>query len=611
MTSDMAPGNRQDVLVSDRDLFIGYRIRVIYIGLLVSWLAVIAYAVAASRSDGPDDGQLLINVLLLAGGVALLTVTPWRSVLATRFGDPLILVWCTLGVVGLLLGDELRSDEPIVAAFLSVIIFAGALLVSPVTLTFIGAIAASGYLIALDRSPVTLTTGQVAARLLAFLLAMGFTLITARGISRELRVTRQQLDALDDESQAIEQRRQELDQLYAVSRTIGMGSKLAEVLPELVGRVVTAVNAKIGLVFLYRPDQEALDLISPVWVAGHTLKAEGYTLPLTDPGSVQRVFTSGEPLVRNDLVHAGPADALLTDLDTTRVAAVPLRIEARPIGVLMVADKATGNFNQDDIESLESLAGPSALVLNQMSRYEEAQETGEKMAELAQLKTDFVSVVSHELRTPLTSIIGSLKTLQRPELAPPSESARDLIGTAERQANRLRTLIEDLLVVSRLDNQALPVRPVALDLATFLKEVISDIPATTGRVNLEPLTEQITLEADPDHLRRIVTNLVENAIKYSQDSPIEVAVRSKHVEVWISVIDHGHGIPYELHDLIFQRFTQVERHETRGAGGTGLGLSIVRGLSEAMGGRVWFEPTVGGGATFTVAMPRLSAARPT
>ena len=81
------------------------------------------------------------------------------------------------------------------------------------------------------------------------------------------------------------------------------------------------------------------------------------------------------------------------------------------------------------------------------------------MAELAQMKTDFVSVVSHELRTPLTSIIGSLKTLQRPELAPSVPSARELVTTAERQAHRLRALIEDLLVVSRLDNRALPMRP--------------------------------------------------------------------------------------------------------------------------------------------------------
>jgi two-component system OmpR family sensor kinase len=78
----------------------------------------------------------------------------------------------------------------------------------------------------------------------------------------------------------------------------------------------------------------------------------------------------------------------------------------------------------------------------------------------------------------------------------------------------------------------------------------------------------------------------------------------------LAVVDHGTGIPYELHDHIFQRFTQAQHHETRLQGGTGLGLSIVRGLTETMGGRVWYEPTVGGGATFTVALPQSSRSEP-
>jgi signal transduction histidine kinase len=325
---------------------------------------------------------------------------------------------------------------------------------------------------------------------------------------------------------------------------------------------------------------------------------------------VQRVFTSGEPLVRNDLGVSGPEDELLTDLETSNVVAVPLRIENRAIGVLMVADKGDGDFSRDDADRLEALAGPSALVLNQISRYEEATETGMKMAELAQLKTDFVSVVSHELRTPLTSIIGSLKTLQRPELAPAAPTARDLVSTAERQANRLRSLIEDLLVVSRLDNQALPVRPTPTSVVDVANEVTRDLPNARGVVEITAAGRIPLMEVDPDHVRRILTNLVENALKYAPHSSIEVMVRSYGTEVWISVIDHGLGIPYELHEHIFEPFTQVNRHETRGSGGTGLGLSIVRGLSEAMGGRVWFEPTVGGGATFTVALPVASVVRP-
>ena len=389
-----------------------------------------------------------------------------------------------------------------------------------------------------------------------------------------------------------------------MSRTIGLGSNLAEVLPELVGRLARAVDAKVGLVLLYRPASETLEAMSPIWVAGHTVKVHSYSLALIEAGLPQRVFTSGDPAMNNAVQTGEYEDALLTDLQPRSIAVVPLRIEARPIGLLL------GPFSVEDLETLEALAGPAALVLNQMARYEEARAAGEKMAELAKLKTDFVSVVSHELRSPLTSIIGSLTTLQRPELAPENSNARELIATATKQANRLRTLIEDLLVVSRLEVSSMPTRPESLAAHTFVEEVVEGIPGVEGRVTVTIDDDLIRIEADPDHLSRVLTNLVDNALKYAGDTPIEVTARSVNDETWIAVVDHGAGIPYELRDHIFDRFTQVQHHETRSRGGSGLGLSIVRGLAEAMRGRVWYEPTIGGGATFTVAIPAAQGRTP-
>jgi signal transduction histidine kinase len=595
--------------VFDRDRFIDFRLQVVRLGLVACWLALGAGVVLAAR-DGRMAEELILRFAILAGSLLMLTLVPWRRLLRGRLGDPAIALWCMLIVVAEVVLTDESADEPLAAAFLGVIVFASALLVMPAALALIAIMAVTGYGVALGGVPSSMTALAIGARLGAFLGTTVFAIIAAKGISRELETASTQLDQLDEVSRRLEDEQRELDQLYAVSRTIGVGSNLAEVLPELVGRVASAVGGKLGIVFLYRADEEALQLMSPVWVAGQTVEADGYNLPLTDRGMVQRVFTSGEPLVRNDLGLSGPEDELLTDLETSNVVAVPLRIENRAIGVLMVADKGDGDFSRDDADRLEALAGPSALVLNQISRYEEATETGMKMAELAQLKTDFVSVVSHELRTPLTSIIGSLKTLQRPELAPAATTARDLVSTAERQANRLRSLIEDLLVVSRLDNQALPVRPTPTSVVDVANEVIRDLPNARGVVEITAAGRIPLMEVDPDHVRRILTNLVENALKYAPHSSIEVMVRSYGTEVWISVIDHGLGIPYELHEHIFEPFTQVNRHETRGSGGTGLGLSIVRGLSEAMGGRVWFEPTVGGGATFTVALPVASVVRP-
>ena len=587
--------------MSERDLFIDYRLRVIALGLVASWIALGAFAVLRARDHGITDEAVLFPLSGMGPALIVLTLVPWRKILAIRLADGLILVWCCGAIVGMLLTDGFRAGDAVVAAFLATVVFASAVLVTPIVVAVVGTAATAGYVAALLGDPVDHSAVSIVLRVLAFAIAAFLLLLAARGIREQMRTAAQRLAELTVQESELTRREGELERLYEISRMIGYGSNLSDVLPELVGRVMHAVGAGTGLVLLYQNDTESLEVISPIWVNGQTVRVEGYAVPLANNGIAQRVFTSCTSAVENDLGREG-ADAFLAELDADRVAAVPLQIESRAIGVLLAADKADGDFNEADIQLLESLAGPSALVLDHMARYEEAKETGEKMAELARLKTDFVSVVSHELRTPLTSIIGSLKTLQRPELAPTDPNAIELLTTAERQGQRLRALIEDLLVVSRIDNQALPVRPEVIDLERLLEEVITDVPGARPVVQLDVADDVEKIWVDANHLGRVVRNLIENALKYAPGSIVDVTARRRGTEIWMAVADHGQGIPYELHDHIFDRFTQVDRHETRGMGGTGLGLSIVRGLTEAMGGRVWFEPTEGGGATFMVAM---------
>lgn len=590
----------------DRALFKDYRLKVVRLGLVVSWVALGAYVIGEWRDSSLDDAEVLTTVLTIGGGLLLLSIAPWKRLLLSSLGDSFLVLWSVLAVGGIIAGHELRDGGPVPEAYLAVVVFFAAALVAPYLLALIGALGLGGFI----ASMVAVSDPsypELALRSATFLLVVGLAVGLSRGIENQLRAAASRLRELDVGEQRIVQRENELEQMYAVSRTVGVASNLAEVLPELMGRVVAAVDAKVGLVLLYHSEEQALEVMSPIWVAGHTLKAEGYILPLSEPGFAQHIFTTGEPAINNSLPGGQSKGKLLSDLDARNVAGVPLRIESRSIGVLLVADKASGEYNEDDLTKLESLASPSALVLSQMTRYEQARETGEKMAELAQLKTDFVSVVSHELRTPLTSIIGALSVLARPDMEHPDQNARDLVASAERQAKRLKSLIEDLLVVSRIDNRALPVRPEAIEVASFLRDVVAETPDAERRALIDVAEDVDHLQADPHHLRRMISNLLTNALKYAAGSSVEVHARPNGSDVWISVVDHGAGIPYELHEHIFDRFTQVERPDTRAKGGTGLGLSIVRGLSEAMGGRVWFEPTVGGGATFTVSLP--SAAR--
>ncbi len=138
------------------------------------------------------------------------------------------------------------------------------------------------------------------------------------------------------------------------------------------------------------------------------------------------------------------------------------------------------------------------------------------------MKSEFVSVVSHELRTPLTSIIGALATLARPELAPERPAALELLDSARRQTDRLRRLIEDLLMVSRIENRALPQYPVPIELANFITEITREIPGADQFLTFHIHDRVERIEVDADHLRRILINLVQNATKYASDTPIEV-----------------------------------------------------------------------------------------
>jgi signal transduction histidine kinase len=578
---------------------IEYRIRVIVTGLIVSWFGFIGVAVWTMTST---DLTVMSQAILLGGfliALVILSIAPWRTMLASGIGDWVLLAW----VVGLLVAVAILGvtgdDTPSAVGFLLVTFFAAATLLPNSILLTVGL--ASALLYGFSVYEETGLAELDGMTLLAFAGSLVFVLLLSVGIRTQLEQTASAYAEMVEREAVLTRREREMSQLYDVSRTIGAGSKLDEVLPELVGRVAQSVSARVGLVLLYDPETEHLDLMSPIWAAGHTVPADPLTLSLDEPGIGPRVFMGGDPVLVNDTAIAPEVDRLIAELQADRVAAVAMRIENRTIGVLLVADKAEA-FTEMDIETLQSVAAPAALVMNQMARYERARSTGERMAELAELKTDFVSVVSHELRTPLTSIIGALATLQRPELMPEDPRARQLVDMASKQSNRLKTLIEDLLVMSRIEADSLPVRPETIDLGPYIADLLGTLPGGDA-IDYQPTPGIERVVADPDHLTRVITNLVDNAIKYGGDSPIELVTSVSAGEVHISIVDHGPGIPYEQHDRMFERFTQLQPHATRSKGGAGLGLSIVRGLVEAMDGRVWFEPTVGGGATFTVAIP--------
>jgi signal transduction histidine kinase len=398
----------------------------------------------------------------------------------------------------------------------------------------------------------------------------------------------------------LEEQRLDFERLYAVSATLARAESLAEIVPHLVGTICKYLDAQVGVVLLHDGEMQRLEVMSPIWVNGYPLETDPISVEINAPSVVAQTYRAAKPIYVKRVDQDTDSHILLKDLGLKQALVAPLKVESMRVGAIIVGDPYEGDFTEDQLEQLGSLAAPAGLVLSQIGRYEAQAEMTRRLEEVAQMKTDFVSTVSHELRSPLTSIIGSLDTVNRPELAPTEPTSQQLLLSARRQAGRLQRLIEDLLVVSRIDRGAIPVHPETVEVKDIFDE-INRVVSIEPSMTVEP--DNLAVYVDRDHFSRILINLVENAAKYAPGSPVELYAWQKAQRAMIAVVDHGPGIPDSARESIFERFTQLDQSDTRSKGGTGLGLSIVRSLAEVMHGSVRVEATEGGGATFVLDLP--------
>jgi signal transduction histidine kinase len=237
---------------------------------------------------------------------------------------------------------------------------------------------------------------------------------------------------------------------------------------------------------------------------------------------------------------------------------------------------------------------------------EELQGSLDQMTELNRMKDDFVAVVSHELRTPLTSIQGYIKTMLQLSPDLPDEQRRSFLEAADRQSERLRRLIEQLLVVSRLESHVEPLVWQTVSLARVTAHVVDELrPRAHGHTfDVRFGADLPEVETDESKLHQILSNLVENALKYSPpDTRITVRGEQSVGGIVITVEDEGAGIPEDAWDRVFERFYQVDSSHTRRQGGTGLGLYICRKMAEAIGARIWLASSDRDGSEFCLFVP--------
>ena len=245
--------------------------------------------------------------------------------------------------------------------------------------------------------------------------------------------------------------------------------------------------------------------------------------------------------------------------------------------------------------------------------------TKEKAEEREQ--AEFISTASHEMRTPVASIEGYLGLALNPATAHIDEKARDFITKAHESAQHLGRLFQDLLDISKVEDGRMKNNPKVINVNEFLKDIFDGLATKADEKQLnyifmpdiidegkeKSLQPIFYANIDPDHFREVVSNLIENAIKYTPSGEVVVNATGDDKQISVSVKDSGIGIPAEDIPHLFQKFYRVDNSDTREIGGTGLGLYLSRRLAEAMSGNLRVESKYKEGSTFYLEIPRMNS----
>jgi len=399
----------------------------------------------------------------------------------------------------------------------------------------------------------------------------------------------------------MEKHARETSVLLAVSQAVSQSLDLEQILDAALHKTISSMNLAAGYVHLAGEGK-------PVLRRYHGLARDVINeIELAPAGGILgQILRSGQPVVVEDTAACPQRDvACLANGGYPSYAGIPLTIMGETIGVMGLAGAPGRSFSAEDIKLLTAVGREISIAVRNAQLYEEA-SSNRALRELDALRTEFLANVSHELRSPLASIKGFATTLLQPDVEFDKESWLDFLQTIDKEADRLKRLIEELLVMSCLEAGALEAKRDRHTIAEVIESIKDRLysMAFSHRLRIAVPADLPPVAIDEAHIGEVITNLVENAVKYSgENTEIVIEASYSDGQVITSVVDEGVGIPAEFHEKIFERFYQVEDEGRGQRGGTGLGLSICRGIVEAHRGRIWVQSEPGKGSRFSFSLP--------
>jgi signal transduction histidine kinase len=330
----------------------------------------------------------------------------------------------------------------------------------------------------------------------------------------------------------------------------------------------------------------------------------GSTGPLH--GSVLEPALEGNVVVRGDLAErAYPEDERLLELGLRSELVAPLLAGADPIGMLSLSRDRVDAFTDEEVELVSLLGRLVASSVQNIRAYEAERRTVEELRRLSALRADFVSLVSHELRNPMAAVIGAARTLQERWRTLTPEQRESFFALIAGETTRLSALVGDVLDTSRIETGTFSYQFAEVDVGALVLDAVAVASLAQEDVRIVPAVGSALppVRGDRERLRQVLTNLIDNAVKYSpEDGSIEVRADAQDAGVRLSVSDAGPGIPVDQHELIFEKFGRADVPGGTKPG-TGLGLFIARSIAEAHGGSLEVQSGPDSGTTFTLTLP--------
>lgn len=247
-----------------------------------------------------------------------------------------------------------------------------------------------------------------------------------------------------------------------------------------------------------------------------------------------------------------------------------------------------------------------SFVRETLTRLDQARDA---LVELDRIKNDLVATVSHELRAPLATIESSLNAMKAMQPGGQLEEREELLRILDRGVQRLSKLVEELMDMTRIESGGLRLERRTVDSMELAARVVKTFEGPFAEKGLVLFLDESGGECtgtfDPQRIEQVLTNLIENALKFTEQGRVSVRVERDPSNVVFSVKDSGPGIPTELHQKVFEKFFSLDDQPREGRQGVGLGLAISKGIVEAHGGRIWINSRRGAGATFSFEIPCL------